>query len=886
MLSIPTRIRLLPTELPSSHSHAQPVVNNEVRDLLKKLTESISPEKGTSLGALRQQGLDLRRLRQILIEDTPFTSAKEAFRKVGGYVGILEILESLKATYKIDVLGRDERIEFFEVVHGVLDVLSESLNNNSVNRRHFSTRTRSGGWAALENALVETGVADEAFLDNSSAHDALELLFGLLVAFGIAEETTRNLFRGIRKVTEDIDFVEDHEKAESALVGFVDGKLDGSEILQNPEIVPIILRFWTIVLSVCKSENRPAAILWAVPIVLEKIQRASLRNEVAMHNSQCLRPLLALYFREIPFPGLRNRLQYILELLLKFGINTLDDAYLLFRNASKTENATGLILHAMVASRMPPFIQFDLSLHGHSSIELATLGRSFPPTSSSNGYSILTWLKFDELDSGLHTTIFGAHDKSETCFLALFVEKDNHQLVLQTSIKSAQKSSIQFRSFTFQKGIWYHVGVIHKMARRTSPARASLYINGCLMEQVKCQYPSSPPVRSSSSESFASITGSFQQHESVHAFLGTPQALARRQGRNMVKTKWSMAYFYLLQDAVPDDLVHVIHAVGPRYVGNLQDSLGLFQTYRASAEVNVKNENMYPKDPEGSQLRMALTNPACSAIPESKILISFSPTAVLDNQDDNFINESRLMRALSKDAASTLRHTVQKHGSSIIINSAVSSYNDAMTSSHGIGILTGEPVVAVPYALDDACWRIGGSAPVVLKLLDFSRTKDQVLRAVHIIFQSLEGSWRNSEVMEREHAYGVLAGLIREKLGFGSIFTDSSSSSNRVALAVDPSEREELALELLRMILAFVGYSEVEPENALLINSLAYRFLLVDFDTWRRAPIATQKLYYGQFSHYTAKGKHHRFNSRRLIRMRRLFDRSSFCICLTYRRYC
>ena len=45
--------------------------------------------------------------------------------------------------------------------------------------------------------------------------------------------------------------------------------------------------------------------------------------------------------------------------------------------------------------------------------------------------------------------------------------------------------------------------------------------------------------------------------------------------------------------------------------------------------------------------------------------------------------------------------------------------------------------------------------------------------------------------------------------------------------------------------------------------------LLIDFDTWRRAPIATQKIYYGQFLHFASRNcVYHRFNVKRLIRMR------------------
>ena len=320
-------------------------------------------------------------------------------------------------------------------------------------------------------------------------------------------------------------------------------------------------------------------------------------------------------------------------------------------------------------------------------------------------------------------------------------------------------------------------------------------------------------------------------------------------------------------------------------MGNFQDCLGSFQTYRASAEVHLQNDLLHPGQAEKSELMVALRSNASTLLSEAKILLSFSPNAVLDNEDRNHINESRLLKSISRDASTAMQQLIRVAGNSIIVNSAAPAYNDALTHPHGIGILTGDPVVSVPQSLDDTCWRIGGSAPVVLKLLDLARTKDEVLRAVQIVFASLEGSWRNSEAMERENGYGVLAGLMREKLGFGSIFGETHSSRPHAA-PVDIRQREELALELLRLTLSFVGYSEVNPEDALLINGLAYRFLLVDFDTWRRAPIATQKLYYSQFVHYAAKGKHHRFNSKRLIRMRTWYTFPHITNAYSSPRYC
>ncbi|KAF2673022.1 beige/BEACH domain-containing protein [Microthyrium microscopicum] len=863
-------------------------VPSELVGLVTGLAESIAVENaGPSLGTFRIQCDDLRRLRQLLHDDDAHGVYKNGFRRLGGFALILDVLASLKDFYGTAKLSRDERTESFDVMKTSLDVLSEAMKRNPVNRRLYSTRIRDGGWQSLQKVLMETGISKNA--EGELDFEALEMLFGTLLAFGTSEDSFKGLFRGLQKLcertaleTQSTDsnpptILQLVSSAEQVVDEHILTKVSGKELFANPEIVPIIFGFWKLLLESCETNHGTIPLLLAIPMVVAKLQTSSERNELALHSSGLLRPLLEIY--AAPLISVRTTFQVLLrgiiERLLDYGINDMNDAYFLFNNASTSEKIADLALHAMKASKHPPTIQFDLSMHGYSAIELEAIGRQFPP-SSTNGYTVMAWARFDHLDKGSHTTIFGAADKSNTCFLLLFVEKDDHQLVLQTSVKDAVKASIRFRSVSFQEGRWYHIAVVHRRSRKLTPSKASLFINGTFVETIKCQYPANPPTRNTSAESFASMTGSTQSFMPVHAFLGTPADIALRKGRDQTLSKWSMASFHLFQDAINDDLIQVYEALGPRYVGNFQDSLGSFQTYRASAEVHLKNEQLHPVSPDKSDLMAALRQHAGQLVHESKLAICFSPTAVLYNEDRNHINETKLIKNLSKDASTSLSRTLHSNGRSVIINAAVPAISDAVTSKHGLGILHGEPVVSVPQALDDACWRLGGSAPVVLKLLDLARTKDEVIRAVQIAFASIENNWRNSEAIERQNAYGVLAGLMREKLGFGSIFGESAYASHRPPpIPVDLKQREELALELLRMTLAFVGYSETKPENALIINSLAYRYLLVDFDTWRRSPIATQKVYYSQFVHYAAKGKHHKFNAKRLIRMRivkRLID--------------
>ena len=157
--------------------------------------------------------------------------------------------------------------------------------------------------------------------------------------------------------------------------------------------------------------------------------------------------------------------------------------------------------------------------------------------------------------------------------------------------------------------------------------------------------------------------------------------------------------------------------------------------------------------------------------------------------------------------------------------------------------------------------------PLVIGLLERAKTKSAFLQAVKIYCGMVSDNWRISEAMEKESGFGLLAVIIREKLAM-----DNSVSSN--ALSRKPSQmlpfedRQTLPYELLELILEFVGYRSSRPDDSMIVNAMAYRVLLVDYDTFRRGDSATQQLYYDQFARFVSQNRHHAFNAKRLIRMR------------------
>lgn len=874
-------------------------MNNQIAELRSLADDLIkaADTKPSSSETLQSQSNALRRMRQLLIESHEQSQTKDGFRYVDGFGVLLSTIRSISGFYNPKILSPIDRIDFFEVIKATLDVLSESLNGHSGNRRYFAKKVDGGGWSALEQALGSTGIFGGH--STSKRDDAgQEQLFGCLFAFGLGEEAMTRIFRDIDNVGKDST-----QEQPPRRIGGIEGPpdvivssptstakpddeppvdpelvherlkniLNGNEVLQNPEIVPIIFHFWLMLFGQDVPGTRSKPLSLAVLLTIREIIRISSYNKAALHLTGLLSTILPVLFEDRCSHVEANILREVANSLVEYGINRLDDAYYLFPKAANSDKAADFLLHAMRASRGPPFIQFDLSLEGYSAIELPDLGRPFPPTTQGGGYTFTAWVRVDKYDPNCHTTLFGAYDKTQTCFVMAYIEKDTRRFILQTSVQNSSSGipSIRFKKApTFEEGRWYHIAIVHRRAKSMGlgTPKASLYIDGDFAEAMKCPYPAMPPVPSSSHESFASITSNSHRHAPIVAFLGTPQGLAPRLGRNILSSKLSVASFHLFQEPLSDELIAVHNTLGPRYSGNFQDRLGSFQTYRTSAALHVQNEILHPGKEEKSDIISAIRSNASHLMPEQSILLSFSPTSVMDDDDRNNIDESQLIRSLSRESARTLHKHTRLRGTPIIINAAVPSINEALSHQRGYGRFAGDPVVVVPQALDDAMWRIGGCTSVGIRLVQLARTPESLLRAVEILLEAVEENWRNCEAMENSNGFAILAEVIRQKVGFGA-----PSSANRKISEIEMSndEREALISRLLEVILLFIGYDKEHPTECLIINPLAYRVLLVDLDLFRRSTsIETQQLYYSQFVCFAKGSKYHHYNVKRLFRIR------------------
>jgi hypothetical protein len=849
-------------------------------DRLSELSRSVPEGSYPKIEELVNQ---IRQIHQHVAASTPPSPPQDDFRHLRGFQTLLNVLRSFSGFYNPHKRTERERRALFDLLHVVLATLSASFRGHPGNRRYFRDRVEGGGWEALEQIIASIGVAggDTDLWTNCQ-------LFGKLLSFALDDQRLDELCRSVASLATTDSPSERQNGADGEMAPSTEGAPGGkapvalsmeaiderlrdiigpNTVIQNAEIIRAVIAFWESI-----SRGQGVAVSPASRILLttlSSLASVSLFNLNALHGTGLLSTLLRLLFAHdsVLTESEKEKALPLCKSLMHLGVDQLADAQFLlnFRDAAASE----FCLDMTEKYTGPPFIQFDLSLHGHSSIELPNLGRSFPPQTAP-GYTFTAWVRIDQFDPSSHTTLFGVFDASQTCFLLAYLEKDTKNFILQTSVTSA-RPSVRFKSVAFKEHQWYHIALVHRRPKTMTASKASFYVNGEFAEQIRAAYPSPPPPSNASTESFVSFSSSSTKINPVQAFLGTPRGLAAQLGPGLVHSKWSLASAHLFEDVLSDDLLAVYYRLGSRYQGNFQDCLGGFQTYEASAALGLRNEVFHPGKDDNSDILKAIRDKASTIVPEYKVLLSAFPRAIFP-ADGKFM-DSLLFRSLSRSSASSLFHATVKSGTAVAINGAVPCVNDALIRLNGVSVLTGDPVVATPYYFDDNLWRLGGFTPVALKLVERSSTADELLRSVELMFYCISNSWRNSEAMERDKGYAILSMLLRAKLGYGVPGSDSQSQPWRLPLTNEA--RDRLGFQLLSLVLHFVGYKHADPIESFIINPLAYRVLLIDPDTWRKSSPLAQELYYKQFVTFAVKSKHHQFNSRRLLRMRKYCLRSA-----------
>jgi hypothetical protein len=345
------------------------------------------------------------------------TAPQDDFRHAGGFEFVLNILRRFSGFYDPAKRTEAELLSLFKLLGQCLNVLSTIFRKHTGNRRFFRYRVEGGGWEALEQVIASIGLGGAEPDPWVSCR-----VFGKLLAFALDDEALDLLCQSIAKTlrpeadttsqTNDDDSAE--EQWDLVLARSIENigpsvreVVNSKSVFAYPEILRVIVNFWTSIPRTIHTSASPGSL-----IVLETILCAtstSIYNRAAAHSTRILSQFLRVAFGPNSHLAAaeQEKLIEICKTLMFLGVNEpADTQYLLL---SPGPEAAEFCLEMMSKYSGPPFFHFDLSLLGHCSLELPSLGRPFPPQSAA-GYTFTAWIRVDNFDPNAHTTLFGVFD--------------------------------------------------------------------------------------------------------------------------------------------------------------------------------------------------------------------------------------------------------------------------------------------------------------------------------------------------------------------------------------------------------------------------------------------------------------------------------------------
>lgn len=500
--------------------------------------------------------------------------------------------------------------------------------------------------------------------------------------------------------------------------------------------------------------------------------------------------------------------------LLEIGIASEDELRYLFEQANPDlpwlrddpaalNDIADVLLHGVKYGRTPSHVHFD---HRSSSISglatgLAECGSGLFP---SYGWSLSVWIRVHDFDPlGNVNVVTILPDGEGSPVLSVVIEGRSRKVMVQ-----AGNSQMLFENFALRPRKWYHMVIVHSRSRMSQMTSSSitLSIDGIVAENARFAYPNPSP----------------RIKEAIFGIV------AEEASSGPSQLVWDLGTCHFLADCLDPDSVNIIYNLGPQYRGNFQDSLKKYQTYEIIDSVNLDYVNHGNEDgTDLGHLALATAVVRCGGSPvtEDQILFTLSASNEIADYDGR-----QLARSPQKQR-------------NVLVNSShprdlhLADWS-SVNSMAGVARLYGNAVRMSPNRVVDGVWRIGGCA-LIVSFIEKLQTPELLLKGISILVESIRFNWRNTEDMEKEHLYEAFANILRDRV-------------------------ELLTPEAVEQLLVLVGKLPNLPTEAVLSNTMAYRFLFLDFELWRKASRDIQKLVLSQFQDFTVRSRKRVFNAKRL----------------------
>jgi hypothetical protein len=262
--------------------------------------------------------------------------------------------------------------------------------------------------------------------------------------------------------------------------------------------------------------------------------------------------------------------------------------------------------------------------------------------------------------------------------LSVSIEGQSRKVVIV-----AGKSQMRFDNFALRPRKWYHMVIVHSRSRiaQLTSSSITLFIDGIIAEQAKCNYPATVP----------------RMRRVLFGIVSEEMASGPSQ------LVWDLGTCHFLAESLDPDSVNVVYNLGPQYKGNFQDALKKYQTYEIIDSVNLDFVNHGNEHgTELGHLALATATVRCGGtlVSEDQIIFTISAgSEVLNMQSKSgtaagqgprsiMVNSAhpRELRMMDGNSGSRLPGCATFHGNAIRIN---------------------------PNRVVDGLWRIGGCALLV-----------------------------------------------------------------------------------------------------------------------------------------------------------------------------
>ncbi|EFA78057.1 BEACH domain-containing protein [Heterostelium album PN500] len=742
--------------------------------------------------------------------------ARDSFREHGGFVAIISVLIGMESSFiktvpevarqdqdqqqqqqqeKVGGEGGDDKQTVVEeseedieesvlksqfedneklaLLESICRITTSALCGNTLNRTSFEQQI---GYSTFASGLMMTGV--------------LSTLYASRV----------------------VDFIFD----------MVTENLNGSEAIGNRMLINNVDAF-LVILDIIPHIDNP-------DYVLDIIKRLNEMADYGRFNQEALSKLSIPDWILTKFPkslmNVNDPLQpHLLKLIQTVGANCLSGSELRrFVRLLQPEHSPEVLLKILASMAKspstPPYFEFNPNNRvSHGYIHLPIQQHQWPPT---NGYTIIFWLYIEK--NGPQIDLLQIYSEDKRSNLTIFIKSG----VLTVHILNNSKYVIEFPSFTFEEGKWYHIGIVHSR-RLLSGTDFKLFVNGFLKQTAsKAQYPA---------------------QASGNLFCDIGSALPNRYTGEQI---WRIGPFYLTEEPMSSKHINTIYFLGPNYSANFKGRFSPYQTYEI---INHQNLTAIKELDYGDQLGPLNLVKLSMQIDESHIIIGLCANNKRITRKGHGINQQNNEKS-----------TLPPHIEYIVGSSRdtptkdpdvkVEIINQADLSGKLRGQLMGNVEAFRRNKVADGIRKIGGM-PVALLLLEKANSSETLHDAMRLLVGVIQGHSTNTHEMSQINGYELGAWVLRRK---------SQYFNNQI-------------IELLFDIVGINGNISVtgvaNRNEGTVANWNACKYILMNYQLWKNTSLDIQKFVLQGFSDLIVDNHQHQFNSdslRKIHLIQDLFD--------------